>query len=90
MRVSARFNGQGLELDLHAENEPEKKMIGAVLNQPFADPSWKPCGIESTLVTATVHYDGHWSNQVVDRLTLRVHRQEGHTAADEGSAEEKP
>ena len=77
MRVSARFNGQGLELELLAETEPEKKMIGAVLNQPFSDNSWRPLEIDSAqLVVATVHCDGHWSNKSIERLTLRVHRQE--------------
>lgn len=76
MKVSARFNGQGLELELHAETEPEKRMIGAVLNQPFTDPSYRPHEVDGALVVATVHYDGHWSSKCVDRLTLRVHRQE--------------
>jgi hypothetical protein len=76
MRVTARFNGHGLELELHAETEPEKKMIGAVLNQPFSDPEFRQHQVNSTLVNATVHYDGHWSNKSVDRLTLEVHRQE--------------
>lgn len=76
MRVSARFNGQGLELVLHAETDPEKKMIGAVLNQPFADPSWQPCEVDNALLAVTIHYDGHWSNKSVDRLELTVHRQE--------------
>lgn len=82
MRVSARFNGQGLELELHAESEPEKKMIGAVLNQPFSDPAFRPHEVETSLLTAIVHYDGHWTNKSVDRLTLRLLRQESAASTD--------
>lgn len=76
MRVSARFNGQGLELELYAETDPEKKMIGAVLNQPFADPNYGRCEVDRTLLVGIVNYDGHWSNKSINGLTLRVHRQE--------------
>ena len=87
MRVSVTFNGRGLELDLDAETEPEKKMIGAVLNQPFSDTKWEPCNLDTSLVLATVHYDGHWSNKSVERLTLRVFRQESDGTHD---IQEKP
>lgn len=76
MRVSVRFTSQGLDLDLLAETDQEKAMIGAVLNQPFSAPGFHPPELAETLVVATVHYEGHWTNKRVDRLTLRVHRQE--------------
>lgn len=78
MRVSARFNGQGLELVLHAETDPEKRMIGAVLNQPFSDTSYEPLpSIDNQLVNVKISYDGHWSYKAIQNLTLTVHRQEG-------------
>lgn len=77
MRVSARFNERGLELVLQPENDAEKRMIGAVLNQPFEDTNYhhEP-ELDAGLVTATIHYEGHWSNKSISSLSLRVLRQE--------------
>lgn len=83
MRVSARFNERGLELVLHADSEPEKKMIGAVLNQPFEDTHYIHAPeIDHQLVRVAIEYDGHWSNKTVSSLTLKVHRQEQPAAPD--------
>lgn len=87
MRVSVKFNGNGLQLELLPETDPEKRMVGAVLNQPYSEPkSYTNSPVDETLVRAFVTYDGHWSNKMVSGLILSVARQENSSHGDNGES----
>lgn len=70
MKVSATFNEQGLSLNLKAENDSERQMIGAVLNQP------QEGAFDKALLDAQIHSTAHFSYHKIDAITLRVHRYE--------------
>jgi hypothetical protein len=71
MKVSAVFNEQGLAVKLSAENDAERHMIGAVLNQP------QELAFDKTLLDAEIHASSHFTRHKVDAIILRVHRYEG-------------
>lgn len=71
MKVSAEFNERGLSLNLTAESDAERAMIGAVLNQPQNGMIVSP-----ELLTAEICSSAHFTYKKVDSLKLRLHRYE--------------
>jgi hypothetical protein len=77
VKVSVTFNEQGMRLDLAPENDVEQKMVGAVLNAPGMD---RQSEVVSDLVRAEISYDGHWTNQRINRVRVYLHRDEAPNA----------
>lgn len=72
MKITASFEEGSLHVHLHAENIAEQRMLGAVLDQPQAD---QGCGyLDKSLVSASLSYDGHWTNKCISRVKLSVYR----------------
>lgn len=72
MRVTASFEDGTLSLRLEAENESEQRMVGAVIDQPQGQDG---CAyLDKELVSAVLHYEGHWTNKRIKSVKLSVFR----------------
>ena len=72
MNLTATFEVGHLSLLLIPETEAEQRMIGAVIDQPQDVDSG--AYMDKSLISATLHYDGHFTNQRVRSLKLSVHK----------------
>ena len=72
MRMSAQFEDGHLSLVLEPETEAEQRMVGAVIDQPQGEMG---AGyLDKDLISATLHYEGHWTNKIIKRVKLNVYR----------------
>lgn len=72
MKLKAVLEDGSLKLILLPETETEQSMIAAVINQPQDESS--AAYMDKSLISASLHYDGHWTNRKVTSLTLTVYR----------------
>lgn len=72
MRITAEFAEGALSIRLHPETEAEQRMIGAVIDQPQEDSG--AAYMDKNLMSASLHYEGHWTNKRVSSLKLSVYR----------------
>ena len=72
MKLTATFEEGSLHLLLIPETEAEQRMVGAVIDQPQ---SAEGCAyMDKSLISASLHYEGHFTNQRVRSLKLSVYR----------------
>lgn len=72
MKLTANFEDGHLSLNLFPETDAEHRMIGAVIDQPQAE---QGCAyLDKNLISASLHYDGHWTNKRINSLKLSVYR----------------
>lgn len=71
MKAKAILEDGALSLLLIAENEPEQRMIGAVLNQPRSEIA----DISHAELSAELTYLGHYTNRCVSSLKVTVKRE---------------
>ena len=72
MKLTAAFEEGHLSVTLHPETDSEKRMLGAVIEQPQAVDS---CAyMDKNLISASCAYDGHWSSKMLSRVTLNIYR----------------
>ena len=72
MRVTVTLEDGSLSLLLVPETKAEGHMIGAVIDQPQNESS--AAYMDKILISASLHYDGHWTNKQVRSLKLSVYR----------------
>lgn len=72
MRLTASFEDGSLSLYLHSETESEQRMIGAVIDQPQGESG--AAYMDKSLISASLHYEGHWTNKRISSLKLSVYR----------------
>ena len=72
MKITATFEDGSLSLLLLPETETEGHMIGAVIYQPQNESS--AAYMDKSLISASLHYEGHWTNKQVRSLKLSVYR----------------
>jgi len=72
MKLTATFDDGALSLLLLPETESEQCMVGAVIDQPQDDHS--AAYMDKSLISASLHYEGHYSNKRVKSLKLTVYR----------------
>jgi len=72
MKVTAHFEEGSLNLLLELETEAEQRMVGAMIDQPQG-----PNGagyMDKSLISASLKYEGHWTNKRIGSLRLSVYR----------------
>jgi len=72
MNITATFEEGVLALLLLPETEAEQRMVGAVIDQPQDESS--AAYMDKSLISASLRYDGHWTNKRVSCLKLTVYR----------------
>lgn len=72
MKLTVHFEEGSLHLLLKPETEAEQRMVGAVLEQPQAE---EGCAyLDKSLVSASLHYDGHWTNKRISSVKVSVYK----------------
>lgn len=72
MKITASFEDGSLSLLMTPETESEQRMVGAVIDQPQAE---EGCAyLDKSLISATLHYEGHWTNKRIRSVKLSIYR----------------
>ena len=72
MKVSADFAEGHLSMLLLPETEAEQRMVAAVIEQPTDADSGGY--LDKSLISATLRYEGHFTNKRISSLRLNVCR----------------
>lgn len=72
MKATVIFEEGALHLSLTPETDAEKRMIGAVLEQPQGEEG--SAYLDKSLLAASMSYGGHWTARSIERLRLSVYR----------------
>ena len=77
MKIRASFEEGSLALHLDPETEAEQRMVAAVIDQPQAADG---CAyLDKSLISAVLHYEGHWTNKRISSVKLSVFKPNGTT-----------
>lgn len=72
MKLTANFEDGHLSLFLVPETEAEQRMVAACIDQPQAEQG--AAYMDKSLISASLHYEGHWTHKRVQSLKLCVYR----------------